>query len=343
MNRYKRTTSVKSDLISLAIGGVFISRRRKYVNVESSEIDLMNDDFSENLNAFLTDLKHRNRSEYTVEYYRRELRNFMHALEGQRIRTRLRSITSDLITDGYVRYRYEVDGVEHATIAATLRALRAFLNWAVRKGIIEENPMGKVKIGEPRPPRIETFSRDQIRDILSQPDPKLFVGLRDLAFMTLMLDTGVRVRELCDIKVGDIRMTDEQILIEGKNGEDRLVPIQTQTKRILNRYIKARGDSYVDWLFITQDDEKMSRDSVRRRIEKYGRMAGIENVRCSPHTFRHTFAKMSVQNGADIFTLQQILGHKTLDMVRRYVNMFGNEVKEAHNKFSPVENLRLRL
>src|SRR5690625_4582788 len=343
MNRYKRNTSVKSDLILLAIGAVFICRRWKYVNVESSEIDLMNDDFSENLNAFLTDLKHRNRSEYTVEYYRRELRNFMHALEGQRIRTRLRSITSDLITDGYVRYRYEVDGVEHATIAATLRALRAFLNWAVGKGIIEENPMSKVKIGEPKPPRIETFSRDQIRDILSQPDPKLFVGLRDLTIMALMIDTGVRVRELCDIKVDDVRFPDAQILIDGKNGEDRLVPMQTQTKRLLNRYIKARGASPVEWLFITNEDRQMNRDSVRRRIAKYGRMANIKNVRCSPHTFRHTFAKMSVQNGADIFTLQRILGHKSMDMVRRYVNMFGGDIKEAHSRFSPFENLRIRL
>src|SRR5690625_7130255 len=86
----------------------------------------------------------------------------------------------------------------------------------------------------------------------------------------------------------------------------------------------------------------MNRDSVRRRIEKYGRQAGITNVRCSPHTFRHTFAKMSVQNGADLFTLQKILGHKTLDMVRRYVNMFSEDTKRAHERFSPMENLRIR-
>src|SRR5690625_1773454 len=130
--------------------------------------------------------------------------------------------------------------------------------------------------------------------------------------MSVFLDTGVRVRELCDIKVDDVRLADRQILIAGKSGEQRLVPIQTQTIRILKRYIAARGDSYVDWLFITVDDEQMNRDSVRRRIEKYGRQAGITNVRCSPHTFRHTFAKMSVQNGADLFTLQKILGQKRL-------------------------------
>ena len=317
-------------------------RRRKYVSNHSPEIDLKDDDFVENMNAFLRHLTNLGRSEYTIEYYRRELRKFMHTLEEQRFKTRLRAITSDSIDVGYVRYMYEEKGVKHATVAATLRAVKAFLNWATGK-VIEVNPMNEIVIGDPKPPTIETFSRDQIRDILSQPDPKLFAGLRDLTIMIFLLDTGVRVRELCDIRVEDVRFADDQVLVSGKNGEDRLVPIQTQTRRILKRYISARGVSPVDWLFITVDDRKMTRDSVRRQTIKYGRQANIKNVRCSPHTFRHTFAKMSVQNGADLFTLQRILGHKTIDMVRRYVNMFGNDVKEAHGRFSPVENLRLRL
>src|SRR5690625_489571 len=303
-----------------------MSRRRTFVTNNSPEIDLMDDDFSENLNVFLSDLKFRNRSKYTIEYYQRELRKFMHTLEDQGINTRLRKLTEASITDGFIRYMYEEKEAAHTTISATLRAVKAYLNWAVDKQIISENPMTKIKIGNPKAREVETFTREQIKDLLSQPDPKLFIGLRDMTIMTLFLETGVRVRELCDIRVKDVRMTDDQILINGKNGEDRLVPIQTQTKRLLKRYLQARGASPVDWLFITVDDTKMNRETVRERIAKYGRMANIKNVRCSPHTFRHTFAKMSVQNGADIFTLQRILGHKTLDMVRRYVNMFGNDV-----------------
>src|SRR5699024_10991929 len=243
---------------------------------------------------------------------------------------------------GYVRYAYDELGLKHASVASTLRAVRAFMNWAKGK-YIEESPMDNIVIGTPKPPKIETFSREQLKAIMSQPDPQLFVGLRDLTIMTVLLETGVRVRELCDITVDDVRFEDNQILIRGKNGEDRLVPIQSQTRRMLKRYLQARGDSFVDWLFISVDDEKMNRDSVRLRINKYGRQANIENVRCSPHTFRHTFAKMSVQNGADLFTLQAILGHKTVDMVRRYVNMYGSDIQDAHGRFSPVENLRIKL
>lgn len=251
----------------------------------------------------------------------------------------LRSITGVLITDEYIRYARDEKGVKHATIASTLRALRSFLNWAKREGVIKDNPMDGIPITKPPSSDIETFTREQIRQLFMQPDLETFVGYRDYAIMTVLLETGVRVRELTDIKVSDVRMADSQILIAGKNREKRLVPFQAKTKAILSRYLAARGDSPIDYLFVTHDDNKMNRDSVRDRIAKYGRMAGIENVRCSPHTFRHTFAKMSVIGGADMFSLQYILGHKSLEMVKTYVTMFSGDVANSHRKFSPVENL----
>src|SRR5699024_11435392 len=117
--------------------------------------------------------------------------------------------------------------------------------------------------------------------------------------MTVARETADRVREMCDTKVADTSFADNQSRGEAKAGNDRLVPIQTQSRRLLKRHIDARGEADVDYLFVSVDDTKMNRDSVRKRIAIYGRQAKIKNVRCSPHTFRHTFAKMSVQNGAD--------------------------------------------
>lgn len=317
------------------------NKRRHFAKAHAEEIEQLNDDFYECLSLFIDDLRFKKRSSYTIDYYDRELRYFARILEKQALSTNLNKITSDIIRYDYVAYREVKDGVQHATINSGLRALRAFFNWAEGK-YVKTNPMKEIVISEAKPREIETFDRQQIYDLLSQPDPKLFVGLRDIAIMVFMLDTGVRVRELCDITVDDIRWEDGQVLVHGKNGEDRLVPIEAQTKQVLKRYVDARGYSAVDWLFITVDDTKMSRDSVRRRIEKYGRMANIKNVRCSPHTFRHTFAKMSVQNGANLFDLQKILGHKSLDMVRRYVNLFSSDTKKAHRRFSPINNLNIR-
>lgn len=314
-------------------------RRRNYVNVSNVEVDLIDDDFDELMHAFLREQRLKKLSKYTIEYYQRELTKFMHTIEKFGYTTRLRRLNDHLIRDVFVKYMYEKRNAKHATVDATMRALKAFLNWAVGKGVIESSPLVNIDIGKPRPRQIETFTREQIREILKQPDLKMFVGLRDYTIMLTLLETGVRVRELTDIKINDVRFEDSQILIDGKNGENRLVPFQTQTARVLKHYIKARGRSESPYLFITVDDAQMNRATVRSRINKYGRMANITNVRCSPHTFRHTFAKMSVKNGADIFTLQKILGHSSLDMVRVYVNMFSQDVKDAHERFSPVENL----
>lgn len=320
-------------------------RRRTFISASNSRKELpglnVEDDFEENVESFIRTQKSKNLSSFTIKYYRNTLYSFMSILEKQGATTRLRRITGDMIEDLYVSYLLDVKRLKYTSIASGLRSLRAFFNWAKGRGIIEESPMKYVKISKPDSRELETFSREQIRELLQQPDLETFVGFRDYVIMIVLLETGIRLRELTDIDIHDIRWQDSQILIRGKNGEDRLVPFQQQTRRVLKSYLKVRGDSFTDALFISRDDDRISRKAVQDRISKYGRMANIKNVRCSPHTFRHTFAKMSVRNGADIFTLQKILGHKSLEMVRVYVNMFSSEVSEAHRKFSPVENLRI--
>nr|WP_230116389.1 tyrosine-type recombinase/integrase [Bacillus velezensis] len=149
--------------------------------------------------------------------------------------------------------------------------------------------------------------------------------------MLLLIETGVRVRELTDISVKDIRWEDSQILINGKGYKERLVPIQSTVKTRLRKYVQIRGDVPNGALFVTIDNTPLTTRQVQNRLSKYGRMANIKNVRCSPHTFRHTFAKMSVQNGADVFALQAVLGHSSLDMVRNYVNLFSSDVMDLKN------------
>lgn len=315
-------------------------KRRTFIAESNTNVSVFtDDDFMSNMDAFVRKLQAENKSKYTVTYYRRELNKFMRTLESQGVTTRLRRLTAGIITDYYINYSLNVKCVSYATVSAGLRALRTFLNWAASSGIIDKSPMGNIKIAAPKTADIETFSREQLRELFRQPDLETFVGFRDYAIMVLLLETGIRLRELVDLKTSDVRWADSQIAVAGKNGHARLVPYQPKTRRVLKQYINARGESYVDHLFITHDDGQMSRKAVQDRIAKYGRMANIKGVRCSPHTFRHTFAKMSVRNGADIFSLQKILGHSSLDMVRVYVNLFSGEVAEAHRKFSPIENL----
>ena len=322
-------------------------RRRRGLITESNSAHLNADmpgysvyDYEDNVEAFLRAVKVRNRSADTIVYYRRQLLNFRKILESQGISTRVDRITKAIIEQNFIEHSLEERGHKYTTIATRLRAIRAFFNWLVSEKVLKESPMQGIVISDVDT-EIETYSREQIIDLLRQPNLETFVGYRDYVIMTLFLETGVRLRELVDIKLNDLRMEDSQILINGKGAKLRLVPIQKKARRVLTNYLKIRGHSPSPYLFITQDDGKMSRKAVQDRLAKYGRMSNITNVRNSPHTFRHTFAKMSVKNGANIFELQKILGHETLEMVRKYVNLFSSDVLESHRKFSPIENLHL--
>lgn len=321
-----------------------MTRRRRTFITESNSEHLNDDlpgyesyDFTDNMEAYLTAVRSRNRSDDTIKFYRQHLSRTRNILEKQNVSTKINRINSDTI-ESYITYSMDELNISYSTVAIRLRALRAFFNWLHDRNIIYKNPMKGIVISKTNT-EVETYSREQLTEIFRQPDLETFVGYRDYALMTILLETGIRLREVRDIKMDDIKYSDSQIVIWGKNQSFRRVPFQGRAKKVLERYIKARGNSPVPYVFITHDDRQMRPKTIQDRIAKYGRMACVTNVRNSPHTFRHTFAKMSVQNGANIFELQKILGHKSLEMVKVYVNLFSSDIAKAHARFSPIENL----
>lgn len=315
-------------------------RSNKLVTDQASdkpEIELT--DFETAFNSFIRECKLKNLSKHTVKYYRDELLAFRTMLERQGISTKPGDITLKIIKENVIVYMMETLNRKETSINTRLRAIRAFFNFLEKDRQIYENPVRELSLLKQKKEVVETFSRDQLKDLLRQPDLGTFTGFRDYTIMLLLIETGVRVRELTDICVKDIRWEDSQIRIDGKGYKERLVPIQATMKRQLRKYIQIRGDVPNEALFVTIDNTPLTIRQVQNRLRKYGRKANIKNVRCSPHTFRHTFAKMSVQNGADVFALQAVLGHTSLDMVRNYVNLFSSDVMDAHKKFSPVEKL----
>ncbi|WP_214484311.1 tyrosine-type recombinase/integrase [Bacillus sp. SM2101] len=323
-----------------------MARRKNVINTEifadsTPKIEVEPEDFDTSLHMYLRDCKIRNLSEYTIQYYHYELIAFRGMLEKQGLSTRPNKVTLKILRENVILYMMEVMGRKETSINTRLRAIRAFFNYLEREGMIAEldNPVSKLKLVKAKKEIVQTFNREQIHDLLRQPNQNTFTGFRDYTILLLLLETGVRARELSDIRVSDIIWEDSQIRINGKGYKERLVPIQTTMKRQLKKYLAIRGDMNTGFLFVTIDDEILSSRQLQCRIAKYGRMANIKGVRCSPHTFRHTFAKMAVQNGADVFSLQKILGHTSLEMVRNYVNLFSSDVFDAHKRFSPLEKL----
>lgn len=158
--------------------------------------------------------------------------------------------------------------------------------------------------------------------------------------MILLLDTGLRLSEVSGLRMDNINFNENYIKVMGKGAKERIVPLQRKLKKLLKDYLVHRGsEPDHDFVFVTIDNEPASNRGIQERIEIISKKAGVTELRTSPHTWRHTFAKLYILNGGDPFSLKRILGHSSWEMVHRYVNMFGTEVNSQHRKASPLENL----
>ena len=231
------------------------------------------------------------------------------------------------------------------TINCYLRSLRIFSSWLVSEEIIECNPFDRVKI--PRPPRkvIPTFSDSQIQELLNVIDTRTVEGHRGYTIILTLLDTGMRMSELCGLKLSNLWLEDGMLKVLGKGNKERLIPIGKQVQRLLWRYInRYRPESAIancNSLFLIQEAKPLTKDRMEKIMNYYGRKTELKGVRCSPHTLRHTAAVNFLRNGGNVFSLQRMLGHASLEMTRRYCELADVDVKKAHMTASPVDNLNL--
>jgi integrase/recombinase XerD len=278
--------------------------------------------------------------EYTQIDYRNDIHAFSKYLREQDVDPHPSTVTTDEIKENFILYAKEIKNIKPVSINTRIRSLKVFFNFLKRNHYIKDNPMESITQLKHRNRIIPTFSNRQINDLFNKVNLRTFTGIRDLTIMKLMLDIGVRVNELINIDVYDVKLDDSMVHVRKTKGyNERMLPISTEMREQIKKYIRIRGRLTTDALFVTVDGGRLSKRQVQNRVIKYGNDAKIVGVRCSPHTFRHTFAKMSVQNGANIFDLQMMLGHTSMEMVRIYVNLFGNDVREKHREFSPLKNL----
>jgi len=224
----------------------------------------------------------------------------------------------------------------------------SFWTWAVEENVCETHVPKFIKPPKPEKRAIVPISKLEVEALIAATDYcDLYVrrgkraGLyrvknarRDQAIIFLLLDTGMRASELCQLRMGDIRPTGA--LVHGKGSKDRIVPISKTTLDRLKKYTFFKRREVDDFVFLTKDDNPLTSDSLRAIIVRIAKRARL--LRIHPHRFRHTFAINFLRNGGDIFSLQMILGHETLDMVRRYLAIAQTDIQKAHRKASPVEN-----
>ncbi|WP_248928994.1 tyrosine-type recombinase/integrase [Paenibacillus hamazuiensis] len=289
------------------------------------------------ISAFLRYCNVRNLTVDTVKYYSDSLGELKRLMAAQSVIRPIDIEQEHLYT--CIERKQEQGNVSDTTINTYLRAWRAFFNYLTDEAFLTINPFSGLKLLKTEKKIIETFSKEQIRKLLDTPNKQTFTGYRNYLLMSVLLDTGVRISEAEGIKITGIQWRERLIKVYGKGRKERLVPFQSTLERHLREFITIRGPLDHDFLFVNIDNEPWRMRSMQEVIADIGLEAGIKGVRCSPHTFRHTFARLYITNGGDIFSLQKILGHTTLDMVRNYVNLWGTDVSRQHAKFSPLDRL----
>lgn len=221
------------------------------------------------------------------------------------------------------------------------RCIHRFFNWLVEEGVLKENPVSRA-----RPPRVPQkvivpFTPPQIQTLLSLCPSNTFLGTRNRAIILTFLDTGLRLSELAAIQLIDIDFDKETIKVKGKGAKERFVRIGKTTQKALLRYLLMRQDSH-PCLWVTEERRPITAEGIAQVIKKTLKaQANLQGVRCSPHTFRHTFGTQALRNKADIRQVQSLLGHSTLRTTLRYVATVNSEdAVQSHQQFSPVDNLK---
>lgn len=305
---------------------------KNYVGVKSVNFD-------EALDDFCNDRKRAGVRDSTITYYRREisiLRRFI-IREKDHVIT-IADIDKELL-DNFVDYLKNERSNSIGGINAKVRAIRTFLFYCEKVGYITNNPAKDWKQIRRKEPEINTFTMRQIHALLKQADRRKFTGLRDYVLMLFLLDTGVRISEALGVTIDDVIFAENRVYIRNtKTDLSRYVPISDRLKQELRQYMRIQ-EGMSDYLFTNLQGVPIDKNSFRLIINNYGKQAGIKGVRCSPHTFRHTFAKFYILNGGDAFSLMQILGHTTMDMTKRYVRLFNTDIITKHRKYSPLQNL----
>lgn len=233
-------------------------------------------------------------------------------------------------------------GKKKNTINGRVKTLRVFYRILHKKGYVPQNHAFSLDTIEGPETDIIPFTSEQVKALLSKPERSTFVGLRDYMIMEILLDTGIRLDEMCNAKVSDIDTKGCSLYVRlGKGRKSRTVFFGAETRKSVIKYLSVTGivkDGEQN-LILNQDGGPLKPRSVQERISIYAEAAGIRGVRPSPHTFRHTFAKMYLMNGGDPYALRDLLGHNTMTTVIRYLKLFREDLRVKYRGKSPVDRL----
>ena len=231
------------------------------------------------------------------------------------------------------------DGRSGSTLNRKLAAVRGYYSFFIKKGWISVNPADNIKSPKVKRKQIEFLTVEEVEHLLEQPDKSL-KGVRDQALLELLYAAGLRVTEAANANVTDLNLRIGFITCSGEHGKARIVPLGRPSREAIEAYVydvrpqllKDKDDDGA--LFLNTNGSRLTRQGVWKILKEYAQKAGLEN-RLSPQTLRNSFAVHMVQNGADLKSIQELMGHEDLAATQIYLTVTKNRIKEVYDRTHP--------
>lgn len=283
---------------------------------------------------FIKKCKVKNLSEATIISYQDKIRKLIGFLGAN---YPVEKITENTVDD-FVLYLRE-QGLKETTVNTYLRNIRTIFYYLMENGKMQPFTIRLMKTEEAIK---ETYTEQELRKLLKKPDMKKanFNEYRIWVLENYLLATGNRISTALSVQLKDIDFANGLITLrKTKNRKQQIIPLSHSLSLILQEYIEIRGGNEEDYLFCNNWGGKPNKRTFQQCVADYNIKRGVNKTSC--HLFRHTFAKMWILNGGDAFRLQKMLGHSSLEVTRRYIQMFSDDLQIDFNSFNPLESLEL--
>lgn len=275
-------------------------------------------------------------SDYTITNYEEDIKIFVDFLKTEGI-NKFKNVDYQVVRI-YLRKLHE-ENLSKKTIARRISTLRSLFKYLLKEDLIKENPMTLIsnpKLDKKLP---NYLNYEEIETIINLPDPNTSLGMRDALILELLYSSGIRVSELVSIKINDINHHDKKIKILGKGNKERYVLYGNACEKKLNIYLNdgrldLLGKKHNDYLFLNKDGNPLTTSGVRYALNQIIKKSGLK-LKVSPHTIRHTFATHLLNNGADLKTVQELLGHENLKATQIYTHISNDRLRKVYLNAHP--------
>lgn len=315
-----------------------VKRNLNWTDINMAELDLV---------KLITHFAHSNKAEgkspKTVSWYSEMLLTFASFLKLVGRDATLAEFNPTNVRE-FIIYEQE-RAMSPYTVQAKVRASKAFSSWLSNEGYTPDNLLAIIKLPKVPIKLVETLNSDEIEALISVQNQLTSIGARNTAILVTLLDTGLRCSELSNMRFEDTHIEESYFKVMGKGAKERLVPIGTLAQKILWRYVfhfrpQPLNETH-NYLFLSLDGKQLQPNAIKLLLKRWGRKAGVPRLHA--HLCRHTYATNYLcYDCGDVFRLQYILGHSSLEMVRRYVHYASSQAMVQGKVSSPVDRLDIK-